>query len=164
MKSFRGIKEDELRILKFSDPYAFFGLAFWSLFVQRRNKNIFCGPAFGASRFFILWLRFWGLGLFRAPRCFDPALKQGTKKTFGATSFKFWGLTFLGTLGPLGPRAETGKKNKTFGAPFSGASLLNLIWGIGFSEGLGLFGAPTGTLFGPPAETGNKKIGKNRRE
>jgi hypothetical protein len=100
----RCIKEDELRISKFSDPYDFFGLAFWSLFVPRRNKNIFCGPAFGASRFFILWLRFGGLGLFQGPLCLDPALKQGTKKMFGATSFKFWELTFLETLGPLGPR------------------------------------------------------------
>ena len=58
LKSFRCIKEEELRILKFSDPYDFFGLAFWSSFVQRRTRKIFCGPAFAASRFFILGLRF----------------------------------------------------------------------------------------------------------
>ena len=66
---------------------------------QRRNKKFcVCGPAFGASPFSTLgphgffsslgWdFAFGGLGLFRAPRCLDPALKQGTKKSFGAPHF-----------------------------------------------------------------------------
>jgi hypothetical protein len=65
---------------------------------QRRNKKFcVCGPAFGTSpfltlgpRFFLVWgFAFGGLGLFRAPRCLDPALKQGTKKN------ALWGLHFL---------------------------------------------------------------------
>jgi hypothetical protein len=73
---------------------------------QRRNKKFcVCGPAFGASLFklwglevFLVWgFAFGGLGLFGAPSCLDRALKQGTKKSFGAphfgaSIFKFWGL------------------------------------------------------------------------
>jgi hypothetical protein len=84
---------------------------------QRRNKKIYvCGPAFGASTFLTLGPRgffswgfaFGGLGLFRAPRCLDLALKQGTKKSFGAphfeaSIFKFWGpITFSEDLGFFG--------------------------------------------------------------
>jgi hypothetical protein len=67
----------------------------------------------------------------------DPALKQGTKKSFGASIFEFWGpITFSGDLGSLGPRAETlkqGTKRKRLGSNF---------WGLEFSGGLRLFGAP----------------------
>jgi hypothetical protein len=53
---------------------------------------------------FLVWgFAFGGLGLFRAPRCLDPALKQGTKKSFGASIFKFWGpITFSGDLALFG--------------------------------------------------------------
>jgi hypothetical protein len=60
LKSFRCIKEEEeeLRILKFSDPYDFFGLAFWSP-LPKGTKKFVCGPAFGASLF-----KLWGLAFF----------------------------------------------------------------------------------------------------
>jgi hypothetical protein len=59
---------------------------------------------------FLVWgFAFGGFfGLFGAPRCLDPALKQGTKKSFGAphfgaSIFKFWGpITFSGDLGLFG--------------------------------------------------------------
>jgi hypothetical protein len=62
-------------------------------------------------------------------------------------------------LASLGPRAETlkqGTKRKRLGSIF---------WGLEFSGGLRLFGARSGALFGPRAETENKKFRKkNRRE
>jgi hypothetical protein len=83
----------------------------------------------------------------------DPALKQGTKKSFGASIFKFWGpITVSGDLGSLGPRAETlkqGTKRKRLGSIF---------WGLEFSGGpiQDSLGARSGALFGPRAETENK--------
>jgi hypothetical protein len=55
-------------------------------------------------RVFYVGLCVWSIG---APRCLDPALKQGTKKPFGASLFgasifKFWGLTFSGDHGLFG--------------------------------------------------------------
>jgi hypothetical protein len=57
-------------------------------------KNFVCGPDFGASPFltlgprgFLVWgFAFGGLGLYWAPRCLDPALKQGTTKCLGPRS------------------------------------------------------------------------------
>ena len=55
---------------------------------------------FEASRFFfILGFRLWGSWILWALCCLDPALKQGTKISFGAplfraAIFKFWGLNF----------------------------------------------------------------------
>jgi hypothetical protein len=118
---------------------------------------------FGASRF---WgFAFGGLGLFRAPRCLDPALKQGTKKSFGAlhfgaSIFNFWGpITFSGDLGLFGaPRwnTKTGNKKKTFGVRF---------WGLEFSGGLRLFGAPLWrTVWAPRWNRKQNNQKKNRRE
>ena len=63
-------------------------------------------------------------------------------------------MTFSGTLGSLGPCAEILKQGtkKHLGPRFFGASH--------FLGDLGSLGARTGALFGPRAETGNKKIEK----
>jgi hypothetical protein len=58
---------------------------------EKEQKQIVCGPAFGASLFKLWCLVFFlfggfaafrGLGLFGAPRYLDPALKQETKNPF----------------------------------------------------------------------------------
>jgi hypothetical protein len=79
---------------------------------KKEQKKFVCGPVFGASlfklcqasRFLSVWrFAFAGLGLFGAPHCLDPALKQAEPKTvwapyFGALIFKFWSLTFSGGM------------------------------------------------------------------
>ena len=117
--------------MKFSDPYDFFGLAL----VQKEQKD-FLRPCF-----FILGLRYWGPWTLWGPRYLDPALKQRKNPfgapLFGASIFKFWGLTFCG------PTLKQGRKN-TFWSPrprFLVPRFLNLIWGLAFSGGLGLFRA-----------------------
>ena len=109
-----------LQILKFSDPYELFGLApgpkkeqkilFAALILEPRFLNFgnlvpraiveTLGPR---AFFFYVGLCVWSIG---AHAFLDPALKQGTKKPFGASLFgasifKFWGLTFSGNHGLL---------------------------------------------------------------
>ena len=67
LKSFRCIKEEEeeLRILKFSDPYDFFGLAFWSPLPKGTKKNF--AALLLEPRVFYFGAPFWG-------PCLDLAL------------------------------------------------------------------------------------------
>jgi hypothetical protein len=62
-------------------------MIFWPRFleplVRRRNKNIFAAVLLEPCVFLFWGSVFGGLGLFGAPRCLDPALKQGTKKVWG---------------------------------------------------------------------------------
>jgi hypothetical protein len=98
----------------------------------------------------------------------DPTLKQEQTPHFGAWILKsVWGLwRFLGTLGSLGPRAEILKQGtkKHLGPCFFGAPLF---WGLAFLGprifwGTWALWGPA--LFGPRAETGNKKNRKKIKE
>ena len=149
-----------MQILKFSDPYDFYGLAFWSPLPKEVTEKCVCGPAFGASLFklwdltlFILELRFWGPWTLWGPALFWSRVETGNKKPFWARSLgsrflNFWGLRFLRTLGSLGPRAETGNKENRLRPRFLGP------------RDLGSLGFRTSALFGLRDETGKKNSGQ----